>query len=137
MKSAILGLCGGLLLAISAIAGEQPKDAWFVFLDHNSDGGISLSELQAVRYQRFMAFDVNRDNQISTEEASADPQWAERLKRMDDNADGRISLNEFEDRGKSRFAIIDIDGDGQITAHEALNFQRKVRKYGSSKTTIG
>lgn len=135
MKSAIIGLCGGLLLAISAIAGEQPTNSWFVSLDHNGDGGISVNELQAVRYERFIRLDINRDNAISPVEASLNTAWTERLKRMDRNSDGQITLNEFEDRGRSRFTIIDIDANGRISAHEALNFQRKVRKYAPEAQT--
>jgi len=135
MKSAIIGLCGGLLLAISAIAAEQPTDSWFVSLDHDGDGDISVNELQAVRYERFMLLDLNRDNSISPSEAAGNVAWSERLKRMDRNGDGHISLIEFEDRGRSRFTIIDIDGNGRISPHEALNFQRKVRKYAPQAHT--
>ncbi len=135
MKSAILGFCGGLLIAISAIAGEQQKTSWFVSLDHNGDGSISIKELQAVRYQRFIILDLNRDNIISAFEGTANTSWIDRLKRMDRNNDGQVTLSEYEERGRSRFAIIDLDGNGQITAHEALNFQRKVRKYGSQSQT--
>jgi len=141
MKSAFLGLFAGLLLAVSAIAGELPPQNWFKALDYNGDGGISLSELQATRYERFAILDVNQDREISALEVSGSSSWTQHLPRLDGNADGRISLAEFEEKGRSRFAIIDIDGDGRITPHEALNFQRKVRKYSDvrqvAKSTDG
>lgn len=141
MKSALLGLFAGLLLAVSAIAGEQPRENWFKALDYNEDGGISLSELQATRYQRFAILDINQDQRISANEVVGSDRWTKQHHRMDENADGHVTLAEFEDKGRSRFAIIDIDGDGRITPHEALNFQRKVRKYSEvhqvAKSTDG
>ncbi|NQV99137.1 MAG: hypothetical protein HQ483_05540 [Rhodospirillales bacterium] len=137
MKSLLVGLFAGLLLAISAIAEEKPADSWFVALDNNRDGGISLRELQAMRYERFLVIDVNGDGEISAAEVAASPSWTARFQRMDTNADGRLTLIEFEATGRGRFEIIDIDGDGRITPHEALNFQRKVRKYGPETTTTG
>lgn len=137
MKSVILGLFGGLLLAISAIAGETPQDNWFKALDRDGDGGISLNELQAIRYERFRVLDLNQNREISAQEVSGSSSWTQRHNRMDRNSDGRVTLSEFEFEGRSRFAIIDIDDNGRITAHEALNFQRKVRKYGASGKTTG
>ncbi len=131
MKSAFLGVVAGLLLAVSAIAGEVPRENWFKALDYNGDGGISLGELQATRYERFAIFDINRDNQISASEVVGSSNWSQHVHRMDDNADGYVTLAEFEEKGRSRFGIIDIDGDGRITPREALNFQRKVRKYSN------
>ena len=137
MKKMILGICGGLLLAVSAIAAEQPRDSWFISLDLNGDGTISLNELQAIRYQRFTAVDANQNREISTSEISGSSEWAQRFVRMDDNSDGRVTLSEYEQSGRSRFAVIDIDGNGRITPHEALNFQRKVRKYNPLTKTAG
>lgn len=137
MKSALLGLCGGLLLAISAIAGEQPRDSWFIALDTNNDGGISLNELQSMRYERFTVVDVNQNRELSRDEVANNATWSERFVRLDENADGRVTLAEFENSGRSRFTVIDIDGNGRITAHEALNFQRKVRKYNPQTKSTG
>lgn len=129
MKSIIIGLIGDLLLAVSAIAGEQPRNAWFSALDRNGDGGISLGELQIVRYERFAILDINRDQEISLKEVSESRSWTQRLHRMDHNSDGRVTIREYENNGRGRFSVIDINGDGRITPHEALNFERKVRKY--------
>lgn len=137
MKSAILGICGGLLLAISAIAADQPRDSWFIALDRDSDGGISLNELQSMRYERFTLVDSNQNRELSAKEIENNTAWTARFIRLDENADGRVTLQEFEKSGRSRFAVIDIDGNGRITAHEALNFQRKVRKYTPQTKTTG
>lgn len=137
MKSIVFGLGCGLLLAVSAIAGEQPQSNWFKALDHNGNGVISLAELQSVRNQRFSVLDANRDDVISAEEVAGSASWSQRFLRLDRNSDGYVNLAEFEQNGRSRFAVIDIDADGQITAHEALNFQRKARKYATTHKVSG
>lgn len=137
MKSMLLGLLGGLLLAVSAIAEEKPASSWFVSLDHNGDGGISLTELQAIRYERFRVIDLNQDQELSAGEVKNSPVWVQRFLRMDQNADNRVTRAEFDDAGRSRFSVIDIDGNGFISAHEALNFQRKVRKYSPTPQKAG
>jgi Ca2+-binding EF-hand superfamily protein len=69
MKVLVFGLCCGMLLAISAIADERPRDAWFSALDHNGNGSVSLNELQAVRNKKFYLLDINADGQITAREA--------------------------------------------------------------------
>ena len=133
MKSIVLGLGCGLLLAVSAIAGEQPLSNWFKALDHNGNGDISLAELQTVRNQRFSVLDANRDNVISAEEVAGSASWRQRFLRLDHNSDGYVNLDEFEANGWSRFAIIDIDDNGKITSQEAFNFQHKARKYAPTQ----
>ena len=137
MKSIILGLGCGLLLAVSAIAGEQPLSNWFKALDQNGNGDISLVELQTVRNQRFSVLDANRDNVISTEEVAGSVSWSQRFFRLDHNSDGYVNLAEFEANGRSRFAIIDIDDNGKITSHEAINFQNKSHIYVTAHKVSG
>ena len=50
MKLMVLGLCCGMLLAISAIADVGSQDAWFIALDHNGDGQITAHE--ALKFQQ-------------------------------------------------------------------------------------
>ena len=125
MKVLILGLCCGMLLAISAVAGERSQDAWFSTLDHNGNGGISLDELKIVRNEKFYLLDINRDKVISPNEVAGSSTWRQRFIRLDANADSLVTLTEFDAMAIAVFFVIDIDADGQITAHEALKFHEK------------
>jgi len=133
MKIMVLGLCCGMLLAISAIADVRPQDAWFFVLDHNGDGGISLNELKAVRNERFYLIDINHDKVISPNEVAGSTTWSQRFIRLDTNANGFVNLAEFETMALNVFSLFDINADGQITAHEALKFQQKAMKQASTR----
>jgi Ca2+-binding EF-hand superfamily protein len=113
----------------SAQAGETAQNSWFKVLDWNSDGSVSLVELQAARNTRFFNMDSNADSRLSRGETAKNADWKARFHRLDSNGDGQVSLNEFESNGRSRFQAIDENRDGRITAHEALAFQRKVRQH--------
>ena len=48
MKALVLGICCGMLLAISAIANERPQNIWFTVLEHNGNSSVSIGELDVV-----------------------------------------------------------------------------------------
>ena len=132
MKIMILGLCCGMLLAISAIADVRPQDAWFFVLDHNGDGGISLNELKAVRNERFYLIDINHDKVISPNEVAGSTTWSQRFIRLDTDYNSLANLAEFETMAETVFSLIDTNADSQITTHVALKFQHKTLKQAPS-----
>jgi hypothetical protein len=68
MKALFLGLCCGMLLAISAIANERPQNIKFNALDHNGVGGVSIGELQIAQKKKRYLFNINADSKIAASE---------------------------------------------------------------------
>lgn len=102
----------------------------FDAIDADSDGKVTLAELQAHRKAEFAAADTNGDGALSPEELSAhqmakmQARMAERTQAMLDNMDndGNGSLSEDEmgqGPGERHFARLDTDNDGAISKAEA------------------
>ncbi len=113
------------LVMTAAAAQDGPKRPDFAAFDANSDGGITLAELQAHGEDRFANSDANGDGALSSEEliANADGRAAERatqmLERFDENGDGLLQQAELPQRdGQRMFDRIDADSDGIITQAE-------------------
>lgn len=72
----------------------------FERLDANSDGVITIEDLQARSSERIS--------------------WMQkkRLHVLDKNSDGKVSSEEFAARSKQRFGDIDLDNDGKITVSD-------------------
>jgi Ca2+-binding EF-hand superfamily protein len=136
MKILNLGLYCGMLLAISAIAGERPQSAWFDALDYNNDGGISLNELKAARNEKFYLLDINRDKVITPNEVVGSKTWNKRFIRLDTDANGFVNLAEFETMAANVFSFFDKNADGQITSYEALKFQHQAMQQNSIRKKI-
>jgi hypothetical protein len=109
MRVMVLGMCCGILLAISAIADERPQDHWFSTLDHNDDGGISLNEV------------------------AGSTTWSGRFIRLDTNTNGHVNLAEFGTMALTVISLFDINANSQIAAHDALKSQHKEKKKTSAK----
>ena len=102
----------------------------FDAIDTDSDGKVTLAELEAHRKAEFAAADANGDGALSPEELSAhqmariQARMAERTQAMLDNMDndGNGSLSEDEmgqGPGERNFARLDTDNDGAISRAEA------------------
>lgn len=129
----------GALLATSAMAqmgqgGEEGHGPMlgemFAGIDTDSDGKITLEELEAHRTAMFTAADANGDGVLNAEELAAhhaaqmEATMAERSARMierhDNNGDGSLSVDEMGAGPiEDRFAVIDTDNDGAISQEEA------------------
>ena len=129
LKKHLYTLACSVVAAGTAQAGEQAQANWFKVLDWDSNGSVSLVELQAARNTRFFNMDANSDHVLSRRELAKNISWKNRLQRLDADENGEISLKEFETKGRTRFMAIDENRDGRITPHEALAFQRKVRQH--------
>lgn len=113
----------------------------FETIDADSDGKVTLAELQAHRKAEFAAADSNGDGALSPEELSAhqlarmQARMAERSQAMMDNMDndGNGSLSEDEmgqGPGERNFARLDTDNDGAISKAEAEEAMQHRRKRG-------
>ncbi len=126
MKISALCLFCGMLLTISAIADDKTQDAWLNNLDHNSDGSVSLDELQTIRSGKFYLLDINHNNVTSPIEVVGSTSWVHRIFSLDNNAGGLVNLAEFETMGATAFTVLDINAVNQITAHEAFKINTKL-----------
>ena len=131
MKVLNLGMCSRMLLAISAIASERPQSAWFIALDYNNDGDISLNELQAARNEKFYLFDINRDKVITPNKVAGSKTCGEHFICVDTDANGFVNLAEFETMAANVFSLFDFFFNGQITNHEAHEFQHQAMQQNS------
>lgn len=107
--------------------GERPA---FEQLDTNSDGAVTLAEIQAHQQGKFAAIDTNGDGALSAEEMlasreKANSNRAERrvkrmISRMDANDNGLLEMGEMQKQfdGSRMLKHLDADGDGNITASE-------------------
>lgn len=124
------------LVATSAQAREEghkdggPKlEERFSQIDTNSDGEVTVQELQAQGAARFAAADANGDGALTAEEMSAAAQGKHKehlLKRFDTDGDGALSAAELDTMGEGkkgkrmakRFEKLDADKSGSLTMEE-------------------
>lgn len=133
MKNKVLmaALLSSVVLAAGAAQAEDHRERPdFATLDLNSDGGLSLEELQAQAEARFANVDTNGDGSISAEEliAAAGERAQERaakmIERLDDNGDGVLQMDEMPrrggdgDRAERMFERADANSDGVISEDE-------------------
>lgn len=129
----------GAMIGTAALA--QSKGMWgegrggmltemFEAIDADSDGKITLAELEAHRKAEFAAADTNGDGALSPDELSAhqlariQARLAERtqamLDKMDNDGNGSLSEDEMgKGPGERHFARLDTDNDGAISKAEA------------------
>ncbi len=113
----------------------------FDAIDVDSDGKITLAELEAHRKAEFAAADTNGDGALGPEELAAhqmariQARMAERTQAMLDNMDndgnGSLSEDEMgEGPGMRNFARLDADNDGAISKVEAEGAMQHRKKRG-------
>lgn len=131
MKTKILiaALVSGLVIAAGAGQAQQHQERPdFATLDINSDGALTMEELQTQGEARFVAADTDGDGGLSAQEltaaanAGAQGRTARMLERLDANDDGVLQQSEMRPRdgaGLARmFENIDADDDGTVTEAE-------------------
>ncbi len=163
-KTVLIGtLLAGTVLATATLAemgpggmvgmghGEGPGPMlleMFDAIDTDSDGKLSLAELEVHRAAEFTAADTNSDGALDAEElathmmARFQGKMAERTQAMIDNRDadanGSLSVDEMgQGPGMEHFARIDTDNDGMITKAEAETAIQMRKKHGRGMGMMG
>ena len=117
----------GMALAMEPYLPRNQKV--FAKLDANSDGKVTLAEIQPKAENRFLKLDSNNNGEVTTAEIDASLQKALEyrrkhiLKRMDADGNGGVSKAELDRYIATLMQSADIDGDGGVTLDEARNFR--------------
>ncbi len=126
--SALLG--GALIIPPlgSAVAeGDRPYGHMldrFESIDADGDGKITLDDIKERRAARFAEADANSDGDLSIAELEAliEKRRKEYLARrhggLDINGDGKVSAEEFSAGGNHWFNRADVNNDGVVTREE-------------------
>jgi Ca2+-binding EF-hand superfamily protein len=131
----VVALMGSVGVAYAKKHEGKGQRMNFEQLDANSDGFITMDEMQAAHAARFAKNDANGDGFLDAEElAASHPKMGKRHKRgeeqsarkksrmmryMDENGDGKVALSEMPtDRLERMFAKLDTDGDSKISKAE-------------------
>lgn len=136
-----MGMGGEMGMGMGGEGRGAMLNRMFDTIDADSDGKVTLAELQAHRKAEFAAADTNGDGALSPEELSAhqlarmQERMAERTQAMLDNMDndgnGSLSEDEMgEGPGERNFARLDTDNDGAISKAEAEEAMQHRRKRG-------
>lgn len=98
-------------------------------IDSNGDQALSVSELLAVRKQRFDRLDSNNDQRLSADELAV-VMKAQRVTKMLEKLDGdknlSLSLAEWEAVVAEKFARLDVNQDNFLSRDE-IPKRRKFR----------
>jgi Ca2+-binding EF-hand superfamily protein len=151
MKTRILMatlLTGVVLAAGAAQAADHRERPDFATLDMNSDGSVSLEELQSRGQARFATADANNDGGLSAEEliAAAGDRASDRaanmIERHDENGDGVLQMDEMPrrgggDRAERMFERADADGDGALSQEEFETAKERRGERGGGKRDRG
>ncbi|HKJ94221.1 MAG TPA: EF-hand domain-containing protein [Gammaproteobacteria bacterium] len=89
--------------------------------DTNSDGVVTVKELEARQAQRFHDADTNGDGKIDVGEMQAAMLRARaqrRIDALDTNGDGTVSIEEFEAPMRWHLSRLDRNDDGRIDRTE-------------------
>ena len=125
-------------LSLRGTARSSPANALFARLDRDSNGSLSMNEVNQARRSAFKQLDLDRNGSLTPLEFSirastgrpapppalksgrsaavTDP----RFRQLDRNRDGLVSLAEYLSDGRARFAAADRNRDGRISRSEFL-----------------
>ena len=124
---------GSMALAMEPSLPRTPKV--FAKLDGNSDGKITLAEIQPKAEKRFLKLDGDKNGEVTTAEIDAalqkalDSRRRHILKLMDADGNGTVAKAELDQFIAKLIETADADSDGGVTLEEARNFRvAKLRK---------
>ena len=135
LTAAALGVLamGGMAWAMEPYLPRTPKV--FAKLDSNSDGKITLAEIQPKAENRFLKYDGDKNGDVTTAEIDAalhkalETRRRQILKKMDADTSGSVSKAELDRFIANLVQTADADGDGGVSLDEAKNFRvAKLRK---------
>ena len=136
-------------------AAKAPRLAQqFDQLDKNHDGRLDADERPQMghggrggddgegggTHERMMQFDTDHDGRISSKEAEAKPEMAQRFAKMDSNHDGFLDRSDFQAHKQQRdecFAKSDADKNGQISRAEFDATQKECHSRGGMRGSRG
>lgn len=149
---ALLGAVAGSVAYAEKGQGGGPDGdmllEMFDAIDTDSDGKLSLAELDAHRLAEFTAADTNGDGALDGDEVAArqlarfTAKMADRAARMiethDKDGNGSLSADEMgEGPAQRHFARIDADNDGAISKEEAEAAMKHHKKRGHGMGMMG
>lgn len=130
MNSRIFFFALGLIAAMPA-AGMAKADGAdgdrlqqrFARMDLDSNGRVTLDEMETIRAERLAKADANGDGAVTLEELKSVVQrdgerMERRFQRMDLDGDGRVTKAESTQVARKWFEAVDKNGDGGITVGE-------------------
>lgn len=108
LLAAITATSGFALACPGHEGGKQSADA-------NSDGKVTLQEMQAKAKTRFEAVDKNKDGVLSKDELEG---RAARMLHADANKDGSVTFAESQAQVQVWFQKMDANKDGALSGDE-------------------
>jgi Ca2+-binding EF-hand superfamily protein len=116
-------------------AGQGRMTERFRSMDANSDGFISVDEIDAQHESMFSTMDANDDGVLAENEYTAMPMGGgggmnprkqeqmqmrkgKRFKAMDIDGDGKVTREEFVGVGRKQFQAMDTNGDLKVDVEE-------------------
>lgn len=125
-------------VALADARGEGPRMD-FATMDTNSDGSITVEDIEALRAQRFAALDADGNGSVSREEfmehaaGRAGDRAGKMFDRLDSDGDGALSRDAIEARrgngpdAERMISRFDSDGDGALSQEEFDAAKSKMR----------
>ena len=141
ISAAALLLCAAApVVAMEPALPRSPKV--FAKLDTDSNGRITVQELEPRALRRFTRLDGDKNGEVSSAEIDASLQKYmtmrrnRMLKAMDADASGAISKAELDRFVENLLKAADADADGGVSLDEARNFRlAKLKKPLNGEST--
>ena len=127
--------------------GNDHERPTFEAMDVDGSGEITVSDLEAMRANRFAEIDTNGDGSVTAEEfaahaaARASERAGDMFARLDADGDGLLSRDALEqsnrrdgDRAGRMIERLDADNSGGVSAEEFVAFEEKMAERGERRS---
>ena len=146
LKTSAAAMLAGLICATAPAFALEPalprSPKVFAKLDTDSNGRITIQELEPRALRRFTRLDGDKNGEVSSAEIDASLQKFmtmrrnRMLKAMDADSSGAISRAELDRFVEKLLKAADADADGGVSLDEARNFRlAKLRKPLNGEST--